>query len=511
MPSGDTNNQSSTATTWIAFSDRTASTSVTMRTFPFDTTTKTIGSEIDNFIFHSTSYSAGEFISFNSDYGTTAGIAPLYNESPYDGTSYTRLLDADLGGVTGATILAPPDPDNDPPGQWYGGTIRLNDTQGAYWSSNGASQGVYIFDYDGSSTAPGNIAGTVSGVNHGGSGWYAFYTELAYSRGGLSSPGSGSTYANIGTDHQICWIGGQGTWNDSNTTIHVGIFDWDGADDGDTTRHGEDDGGDANSAQVTFTIPTHTDSEYGPKLLATTWGNVVIHGDSADSSNNCVFPMTWVGTTPTIGSSISWPDNIGVDVTDCFWTGLDGINNLPIHKFTCGQSRTGSTDIYRTFAFRHVSTGTTATANVNGTTSSSTALVVDGNSGTIVAGMVVTGTGVGGQTDDEPIIVTTVTDQNTLVLGTSQSLSDDVALTFTQMDTHIDTIRIDFTDSTGKHEVELLCKSAVEFAGVAVPISKADPVFMENNTDLLLWVRGTNLSDATESRLIYLENAFFDR
>ena len=38
----------------------------------------------------------------------------------------------------------------------------------------------------------------------------------------------------------------------------------------------------------------------------------------------------------------------------------------------------------------------TATASVNGATSSTTALVLDGNSGTIVVGMVVTGTGVSG-------------------------------------------------------------------------------------------------------------------
>ncbi len=73
--------------------------------------------------------------------------------------------------------------------------------------------------------------------------------------------------------------------------------------------------------------------------------------------------------------------------------------------------------------------GSTATANVNGTTSNSTALVVDGNSGTIVTGMVITGTGVTGT-----VTVTTVTDQNNLVLSSSQSLTNDVALTFTQQD-----------------------------------------------------------------------------
>ena len=74
----------------------------------------------------------------------------------------------------------------------------------------------------------------------------------------------------------------------------------------------------------------------------------------------------------------------------------------------------------------YASSPTTATANVNGTTSSTTTLVVDGNSGTIATGMVVSGSGVSGT----PTVVT-VTDQNNLVLSHAQSLTNDVALTFT--------------------------------------------------------------------------------
>jgi len=69
--------------------------------------------------------------------------------------------------------------------------------------------------------------------------------------------------------------------------------------------------------------------------------------------------------------------------------------------------------------------GSTATADVNGALSSSTALVVDGNSGTIAVGMVVTGTGISGT-----VYVTTVTNQNNLVLNTAITVSDDVALNF---------------------------------------------------------------------------------
>tara|TARA_B100000424_G_scaffold67817_2_gene50269 strand:+ start:1267 stop:2754 length:1488 start_codon:yes stop_codon:yes gene_type:complete len=73
--------------------------------------------------------------------------------------------------------------------------------------------------------------------------------------------------------------------------------------------------------------------------------------------------------------------------------------------------------------------GSVATADVNGATSSTTALVVDGNSGTIVVGMIVTGSGISGT-----VTVATVTDQNNLVLSSAQSLSNNVSLTFTEPD-----------------------------------------------------------------------------
>ena len=66
-----------------------------------------------------------------------------------------------------------------------------------------------------------------------------------------------------------------------------------------------------------------------------------------------------------------------------------------------------------------------ATAVVNGATSSSTGVALDGNSGTIAVGMVVTGTGISGT-----VTVSTVTDQNNIVLSSTQSLSDNVTLTF---------------------------------------------------------------------------------
>lgn len=67
----------------------------------------------------------------------------------------------------------------------------------------------------------------------------------------------------------------------------------------------------------------------------------------------------------------------------------------------------------------------TATADANGAVSSSTSLTVDGNSGTITEGMIVTGTGISGT-----VRVATVTSQTSLVLDTAITIADDTALTF---------------------------------------------------------------------------------
>jgi hypothetical protein len=67
----------------------------------------------------------------------------------------------------------------------------------------------------------------------------------------------------------------------------------------------------------------------------------------------------------------------------------------------------------------------TATADVNGAVSSSTSVAVDGNSGTLTVGMVVTGTGITGT-----VRVATVTSQSAIVLDTAVTLSDDTALNF---------------------------------------------------------------------------------
>ena len=67
----------------------------------------------------------------------------------------------------------------------------------------------------------------------------------------------------------------------------------------------------------------------------------------------------------------------------------------------------------------------TASANANGAVSSSTALAVDGNSGTITVGMIVTGSGISGT-----VKVATVTSQTALVLDTAITIANDTVLSF---------------------------------------------------------------------------------
>ena len=66
-----------------------------------------------------------------------------------------------------------------------------------------------------------------------------------------------------------------------------------------------------------------------------------------------------------------------------------------------------------------------ARATVNGAVSSSANVALDGNSGTIAVGDVVTGTGISGL-----VTVQTVTNQNAIVLSSAQSISDNVVLKF---------------------------------------------------------------------------------
>ena len=84
------------------------------------------------------------------------------------------------------------------------------------------------------------------------------------------------------------------------------------------------------------------------------------------------------------------------------------------------------------------------TARVNGATSSTTALVVDNNDGTIVAGMTVTGDGIADGTT-----VSSLSDQQNLVISSAQSIADNVELTFSSTTDKIYTVTSNASVSSG--------------------------------------------------------------
>jgi len=90
--------------------------------------------------------------------------------------------------------------------------------------------------------------------------------------------------------------------------------------------------------------------------------------------------------------------------------------------------------------------GTEATAVVNGTTSASTTVTLDGNTGTIVIGMVVSGKGV---ERSRGISVTAVASQNSITISSSLTLLDNINLFFDNTADGIgDTLVLDGTDGS---------------------------------------------------------------
>jgi len=148
--------------------------------------------------------------------------------------------------------------------------------------------------------------------------------------------------------------------------------------------------------------------------LATAVGNaekgnlteVQIDTDDADYTRQQVTAANWKQSVSTLGLAAAQGDT-------------------ELHVADAEAFPTSGTVTIDDEVITYTGKGSTATADVNGALSSSTALVVDGNSGTIAVGMKVTGTGITGT-----VYVTTVTNQNNLVLDTAITVADDVALNF---------------------------------------------------------------------------------
>jgi len=90
--------------------------------------------------------------------------------------------------------------------------------------------------------------------------------------------------------------------------------------------------------------------------------------------------------------------------------------------------------------------GTEATAVVNGATSSSTTITLDGNSGTIVVGMTISGKGIA---RSRGITVTAVASQNSITISSALTLANNINIFFDNIADGVgDTIVLDGTDSS---------------------------------------------------------------
>ena len=144
----------------------------------------------------------------------------------------------------------------------------------------------------------------------------------------------------------------------------------------------------------------------------------------------------WTQFVPGLEFEDSWNSTTAYQPGDFVTYGGYSYIAKANHTGITPYGNAGTWDLFTT-GFSLKGDYTTATAAVNGTTSSSTALVLDTNVGTIVQGMVVTGTGITGT-----VTVATVTDQNNLVLSSAQSLTNDVALSFNTVYKAGDVVRV---------------------------------------------------------------------
>ena len=143
-----------------------------------------------------------------------------------------------------------------------------------------------------------------------------------------------------------------------------------------------------------------------------------------------------------------------------------------------------------------------ASANANGAVSSSTALAVDGNSGTITVGMIVTGSGISGT-----VKVATVTSQTALVLDTAITIANDTVLSFDGTNTLTGCTRGTSSSTAASHtaadtiisdQQQVINDDNIEYAAAAGTAASytVTHAFVADNTIATASVNGT-VSSAT--------------
>ena len=214
-------------------------------------------------------------------------------------------------------------------GGFYSLACRLDDTY-IYLGSSGYLQGNVLASYAGGASYI-RSAVSLSGYPYGG--W------------AHSAPGSASgTYGNHGTPRTMIGLNtGSGTsasFGEGTTEVGIFYIAWNGSSGASLT-------GAQNSSVIT--LPTHTGSTVSPKIIATTWGNALLHADSATPGNSCIYPITWSGSTPTAGSPVTWTGGVDVPAHQIKFDTLDTVGMYEgLGKYSSGYYRSGNTDVVRT-------------------------------------------------------------------------------------------------------------------------------------------------------------------
>ena len=212
----------------------------------------------------------------------------------------------------------------------YAGAYRMDDDTGISFAGSNNPQEDHIFvTYSGGASTVKSAGGPPNG------------TAALMFKTAFSSPGSSTTYANHGTNNVIIFLNKDDsqTFTDSMTEIDLNHVTWNGTADASLTHVETSDA---------ITLPAHTSSTEKPDLFATSWGNICVHHDTNDASNAKFIPITWSGSTPTVGTAVAWAGGTSIPSHECFWNGVDGIASYARSKYSCGYDRGGTDNLLRT-------------------------------------------------------------------------------------------------------------------------------------------------------------------
>ncbi len=234
----------------------------------------------------------------------------------YPSSAQVEAINSNLAGISSGTTT------HSTGSGPYNGMQRLADDMLVMVGASGNIQGNYgVKTTDGSSATNGG-QNTNSPDNGGTGNWnprdgsFAEPHLVAVSTGICAIGGGGGTYSNPTHNYDYFYmsfggsINGQSaladgvsfSWAESTNRINFEVMSWDGTAGGQTRTY---NGG-------VCTAPSHTGSTLAPKVFPTTWGNVIMCHDTGTPANAVCFPVTWSGTTPTAGSSVSWPGGASI-------------------------------------------------------------------------------------------------------------------------------------------------------------------------------------------------------